>query len=221
MPEDRTFTESNLCSLGPRPQVMTALFLTELRRHYSSADNLEYAVFRERLYTETATTEDSTGIMIEDASVWTPTRTQKRPAILVKRNAWKHLKRLTMANQGIERASKNTQHVKLWRGSHTLFCIAPNGGECELLTAETYRYLMHFGHLFRKYFRLLMFELLDVGPLSMVKEASTHYAVPITIVYGRDESWFIRKHAPPLTDERLQAIFDEHINAQAGKGARG
>ena len=49
-PENRMFRESNLCALGPQPQIMTGLFITELRKHYASADNVEHAVFRERLY---------------------------------------------------------------------------------------------------------------------------------------------------------------------------
>jgi len=217
MTEDRTFQESNLCSLGPRPQIMTGLFITELRKHFSSADNIEHDVFRERLFTQTTATattaSDTTGILIEDATVWTPTRTQNRPAIVVKRNAWKHLKRLTMANSGVD-SDGNTQHVKFWRGSHTMFCIAPNGGEAETLAAETYRFLMHWGPFMRKYFSLLLFELVDVGPVTIVKEASNHYAVPITVAYGWSEQWTIRKHVPPLEDLRLSQLFQTYRDAE-------
>lgn len=213
MPEDRIYQESHLCSLGPRPQIMTGLFLSLLRDHFASADNIEHAVFRERLFTRTSDTEDSTGILIEDATVWTPTRTQKRPAIIVKRNGWKHLKRLTLDSATGKTAEGHTTYVKLWRGSHTLFCLAPNGAEAEVLTAETYRFLMHFGPVFRQYFRLLQWELVDVGSLSNVEEAIKHYAVPITVAYGWDESWLIREHVPPLRDVRLSQIFETYLSS--------
>lgn len=209
MPEDRTYKESNLCSLGPRPQIMTALFVTEMRKHFASADNIEHAVFRQRLFSQTTTGEDSTGILIEDATVWTPTRTEKRPAIVVRRNGWKHQKRLTTDNTGVDEHGR-TQHVKFWRGSHTLFCLAPEGAEAEILAAEAYRLLMHFGPRFRQYFKLLMFELVDVGPLSQVEEANKHYAVPITVAYAWDETWLIRQHVPPLRDVRLSQIFETY-----------
>lgn len=210
MPEDRTFHESNLCSLGPRPQIMTGLFLLLLREHFASADNIEHGVFRERLYTGTSDTEDSTGILIEDATVWTPTRTQKRPAIVVKRNGWKHLKRLAFAGAtGLDEEGHQT-YVKLWRGSHTLFCLSPEGGEAEVLAAETYRFLMHFGPIFQQNFKLLQFELVDVGSLSQIEETSKGYAVPITVTYGWDEAWIIREHVPPLRDVRLSQIFETY-----------
>jgi len=208
--EDWTTKDSSLCSLGPRPQIMTGLFLTLLREHYASADNIEHAVFRERLYTEVSGSEDTTGVMIEDSTVWTPTRTENRPAIIVRRDGWQHLKRLTFDSSSGVDSSGRLHYAKLWRGSHTLFCISPSGAETEILTAETYRFLMHFGPVFRRSFGLHMFELLSVGPLSQVEEASKHYAVPITVAYGWDESWLIREHVPPLRDVRLSQIFETY-----------
>jgi hypothetical protein len=205
-PEDRTFHESSLCSLGPRPQIMTGLFVTLMRNHFADADNIEHAIFRSKLFVAGATT----GVLIDDATVWTPDRTQKRPAIIVRRNKWMHLKRLTGFSTGTTEDGFS-EHVKLWRGSHTLFCMAPEGAEAEILAAESYRFLMHFGPIFRKYFKLLMFELLEVGALSQVAEVNNLYVVPITIGYGWDEKWHIRTHAPPLGDIRLSGIFTTYL----------
>jgi len=207
MPEDRTTQQSNLCSLGPRPQIMTGLFVSLLQDHFADADNIEHAVFRDRLYVA----GEETKILIEDATVWTPDRTQKRPAIIVKRNAWKHLKRYTLANTGVTEEGY-VGHSKVWRGSHTIFCVAPKGGETETLAAETYLFLMRFGPVFRQYFQLLQFELVDIGALSQLEEDSTHYVVPITVMYGWDETWNIRQHVSPMRDVRLSRIFSTYLD---------
>lgn len=205
-PENRLYRASHLCSLGPRPQIMTALFTLLLREHFAAADNIESAVFRERLYKGGADA-DSTGILIEDATVWTPTRTQKRPAIIVKRNGWKHIKRLTFNSVAQTTQEGHKEYTKLWRGSHTIFCIAPHGAEAEELTREVYQFLMRFGPLFLRYFLLLMFELMEVGELHRLEESTTGYVVPITVAYGWSESWIIRRHIPALPDSRLEEIF--------------
>lgn len=213
--EDRTFVESNLCTLGPRPQIMTGLLMSLLREHFASADNIEHAVFRQRLFTKVAGAEDTTGIMIEDASVWTPNRSGKRPAILVKRNAWEHQKRLTLDASAGTTDAGDPQYVKLWRGSHTIFCVAKSCGEVETLVAETYRFFMHFGPVIMEWFNLLMFELLEVGAPAMVDEANQYWAVPITIAYGWDELWTVRQWMPVLKDVRLSDVFAAYYDPPA------
>jgi len=210
-PEDRTYQESSLCSLGPQPQVMTAAFVALFRDHFASADNIEHAVFRERLYTG-STAEDSTGILIEDASVWTPTRTARRPAIIIKRNGWQHTKRLAGANTG-KISEDYTEHVTYMQGSHTVFCMSPNGGETEVLAAEVYRHLMRYSEIFRKYFTLQRFVLGDIGPLSILQETTIHFAVPISVAYGWQERWLLKKHAATITDTRLAAIFEQYYGS--------
>lgn len=214
VPEDLTFRESNLCSLGPRPQIITGLFLTLLRRHFADADNIEHRVFRDRLYTQGTmlddTADDSTGILIEDATVWTPSRTGKRPSIIVKRNAWQQEKRFSFDSQATATEEGHPQYVKVWRGSHTLFCISKSGAETEILTAEAYRFLMHFSPIFRHYFNLLLFEVLEVGGLGQLDEATKRYVVPLTIGYGWSDSWTLIQHVPTIRDIRLSQIFETY-----------
>ena len=214
MPEDRTHHTSHLCSLGPRPQIMTGMFLLWLREHYADSDNIEHAVFRSRLYKDVdSSEEDESGILIEDVRVWTPTRTGMRPAILVKRNAWQHPKRFTFGGAAGTTEEGHTRYGKLWKGSHTIFCVSPVAAEAEILAAETYRFLMHFGPLCREHFKLMELELLQVGELSQVEEDVTSYVVPITIGYGWSETWIIREHVPPLRDIRLSAIFETYTGS--------
>jgi len=207
MPEDWTSTPDTLCALGPTPQIMTSLFLTWLREHFSDSDNIEHAIFRDRLWDSEAC---ATRVMIEDATVWTPEMTQRRPALLVKRNSWEHTKRFTFDSQSGTTEDGRPTYTKLWRGSHTIFAVSPEGGECEILVAETYRFLMHFGPIFRQYFNLMKFELLQVGELSMIEETSKAYACPITVAYGWQENWAIRPWGPNITDLRLSQIFETY-----------
>jgi len=210
MPEDWTSHPNSLCAMGPQPQIMTGLFVALLREHYADANNIEHEVFRDRLYRRVPD-PNATGILIEDSNVWTPGRTQKRPAIVVKRNAWEHMKRFTLDSLSGTSEDGWPQYTKLWRGSHTIFCISPEGGECETLVAETYRFLMHLGPVFRREFNLLKFELMQVGPLSMLEETSKHWTVPITVAYGWSETWIIRQHQPFTHDLRLSEIFNTYL----------
>jgi hypothetical protein len=70
--------------------------------------------------------------------------------------------------------------------------------------------MIHFGPVFRKYFKLLAFDVLEVGAMGRIKEATNRYAVPITIGYGFDDTWIIREHAPPLRNISLKAIFETY-----------
>jgi hypothetical protein len=215
MPEDRRFKQSNFCSLGPRPQIMTGLFVSLLRQHFSSPDNIDSAIFRERLFRD-APDEDASGtLLIEDATVWTPTRTQMRPGIIVKRNGWQHNKQFTLDSRaGIDKDG-HVQYTKLLRGSHTIFCIAREGAETEVLAAEVYRFFMHFGMVFRHYFGLLMFELVEIGAPAYLEEAPDCFVVPITIGYGWAETWTVQENLASLRDIRLSDVFRTYYGRES------
>lgn len=207
MPEDRRYRQTNLCSLGIRPQLMTGLFVSLLRTHFSSEDNIENAIFRERLFREAPDEDGSGALLIDDATVWAPGRTEKRPGIIIKRDGWQHQKQLTLDSAAGYDEFGNTMYVKLWRGSHTIFCIGREGAETEVLAAEVYRFLMHFGMIFRHYFGLLMFEVLEVGALSQLQDEPDNLTVPITVGYGWSESWTVQENIATLRDIRLSDIF--------------
>jgi len=181
---------------------MTGLMRLLLTDHYRTPDNIEHEQFKRRLWKEGT----DTGILIEDASVWTPELSDKRPAVIIKRNNWRSIK-LGLDNLSGTTPEGFNEHTKFWRGSHTLFCIAKEGAEAEILAAETYRYLLHFGPIFRQYFDLMLFELMEVGGLNELEEASERYAVPLTVAYGWSETWILKLHAPRLKKLALSALF--------------
>jgi hypothetical protein len=126
--------------------------------------------------------------------------------VIIRRNAWKSIK-LGINNLSGTTPTGFNEYTKFWRGSHTLFCIAKEGAEAEILAAETYRYLLHFSPVFRKYFNLLMFELVEVGGLSELEEATERYVVPITVAYGWDETWVLQLLTPRLKHIQLSGLF--------------
>ena len=202
-PEDRTDGQPNpLCSLGPRPIIMTGLMRILLTDHFSDASNIEHKLFRKRLWKK----GDDTGILIEDATVWTPGKTGSRPAVIIKRNTWKSQK-VSLNNFSGINSEGFDEHIKFWRGSHTLFCIAKEGAEAEILAAEVYRMLMHYAPVFREYFNLMLFELMDVGALGEIEEAHECYGVPITVMYGWSDNWVLRLQTPKLKRIGLSELF--------------
>jgi hypothetical protein len=201
-PEDRTEQYSNLCSLGPRPLFMTGILRTLLTTHFSDASNLEDQSLIGKLWSADA----CSNILIEDATVFTPGNTQTRPAVIIKRNTWKSRK-LGINNLNCTTPDGFNQYTKLMVGSHTLFCMAQNGAEAEILCAEVYRYYQHFGPIFREEFGLHMFEVMEAGGLNEIEEASEVYAAPVTIGYAWEDSWILKQHTPKLKTVEFSALF--------------
>ena len=192
-PQSKVYTSSNFCSLGPRPLLMTGFIRRILTDYYSDANNIEHEVFRTRLWNSGL----DTGILIEDVLVWRPELADKRLAILIRRNGWRSQRLSINDIAGITSEGFN-QHFRAWVGSHTLFCMAKEGAEVELLAAETYRYLEHFGPVFRKYFALQKFEVGEVGQPAELAESAEHFTVPITIVYAWQDRWTLHQHTPKI-----------------------
>jgi hypothetical protein len=176
---------------------MTGLFRTLLIDHFSHEDNLE-PPYDAKLFTY----DTDTGILIEDALVWRPVLTEKRPAVIIKRNEWNSIK-AGIGNVSGVTAEGHKQYTKFWKGSHTIFCIAREGAEVEKLCAEVYRYMLHFGQIYRHYLDLLMFELLHVGPVGRVEEMKDHYMVPVSVGYAWAETWILRNTAPAIKSVTL------------------
>ena len=84
-PEVQIDIASALCSLGPRPILMTGLFRLLLIQHFQNASNVEHSEFGLRLRADDSsppdglwTNDDETGIMIESALRWKPELTVTR-----------------------------------------------------------------------------------------------------------------------------------------------
>jgi hypothetical protein len=85
-----------------------------------------------------------------------------------------------------------------WLGSHTLFCLAGEGGEVEKLAAEVWGELIAFAGIMRGPANLLRMEVVEVGDVAVLEESSQHFAVPITVAYGFQQGWRVYPAARPL-----------------------
>jgi len=183
---------------------MDGIFRELLIQHFEAAVNIEHEELTERLFSEIASENK---ILIEEFTTWTPQETQRRLAVIIKRNKWQCQKRGTFDNTSGTTVEGFREHTKIWKGSHTFFAIANEGAEAAILAAEVYRYFNHFGPAFRHYFNLLMFELVDVGPPGRIEEWDEHWGIPITVGYGWADNWILKPDSPVISTISVSNIF--------------
>ena len=186
---------SNWCSIAPRPHLMTGFFREWFINHFANADNIEAKELRGKLWKAV----HSTDIVVESITQWRPDLTQKRPAIIIKRNDWQ-VNRVTIRDElhGKINWDGSKDYAVMVSGSHTLFCIAGKGTEAEILAGEVYRDLMQFAPVIRDELALIKFVVVSVGSLFELEEAKETYGVPVTVSYVAGESWKIIPQAPVL-----------------------
>jgi len=208
-PEQRIEHFSTPCSFGLTPLLMTGFLIQWLGNHFSQRPNIEHPDLRDLLWR--ANTRN--GILIASITNWNPKAVEKRPAVIIKRNAWQPERlgiddRLTPTGDGYEHYSI------LMRGSHTIFCVAGEGGEVEILGAEVFRELLMFASLIRRTLDLKKFSVGELGPVHELQEATENYAVPITVAYASGLVWSIEQDAPKL--KRL--VLSARQLAPTGRG---
>lgn len=194
-PEIRIDKPSNLCSYGHRRLVMTGFLRVLLTNHFSQARSIEHPALRERLWKD----DETTGILIEAITRWTPEVAQRRPAVIIKPGRLlrrrKGINNLEIGS-GLGNGNPHFQQLKL--GSHTLFCIAGEGAEAETLADEVDREMQHFASVIRRGLDLVRFEVTDMGEIFELEEATENYVVPVTVGYAWWDRWELRPHVPVL-----------------------
>jgi hypothetical protein len=199
-PELRIEHYSSPCSFGLTPILMTGFLIQWLGDHFSRRQNIEHPELRDVLWR--ANTRN--GILIASITDWKPAAVENRPAVIVKRNAWQPERlaiddRLTPSPDGYE------HYCMLMRGSHTIFCLAGEGGEVEVLAAEVFRELLSFCSIIRRTLDLARFSVSELGPVNELQEATENYAVPITVAYASSLAWTIEQDAPKMKRFALSA----------------
>jgi hypothetical protein len=176
--------------------MMTGLLRIWLEGHFQDQTLIEDLKLQNKLWRPGLTT----GIVINSVTDWEPGLVEHHPALIIKRNAWRH-QRLGINDQamaGFPNISGDKTFANLWQGSHTIFCISSVGGELEVLAAEVFRELNEFGPVFRQYTGLMRFAVAEVGELAILEEGRQNYVVPITVAYTVQEFWLIRQEAPKV-----------------------
>jgi len=195
---------SSLCSLGMRPHLMTGFLRQHMIDHFSQPAQIEHPNLREYLW---RTGLSASKISIESLTQWRPQDAGSRPAILIRRNSWQvHRMGIGDTMQSPEDHQVFGRYSTIMQGSHTLFCLSREPGECETLAAETYRELLGFSQVIRSQLNLLRFVILEIDQLLPVAEAKEHFGIAITVAYAHNESWTVRKHTPILRTLDLSAF---------------
>lgn len=199
------FTFSAFCQLMASPQILTGLFRDLLQRHFTE-DNIEEADLRNLIWHAS----ENTHIVIESAYRWSPALTQRRPAVVIKRNAYKNF-RVTIGDSRqmpFVDGEGNRSFVTGWLGSHTLFCIANSGAKVELLASEVQRELTGFAEIIRSTLGLLRFQVLEIGAVAILEEAQENFVVPVTVTYAYEQRWSVREQAPRLNNISLSCLVE-------------
>lgn len=196
---------SAICSLGVRPQILTGYFIEHLRRHFQPS-SIEESDLRRLIWRG----DDTSAILVKSIFEWDPRTTEKRPALLVKRNAYRN-HRVGIADKlqapGMDEQG-NALFETFWIGSHTIFCIAKTGAQAELLGTEVQRELTQMGPIVLSALSLYKYQVQEVGPIVEIEEATEDFAVPVTVIWAYHEAWKLRPIAPILRGVKLEQLLD-------------
>lgn len=200
-PEDRGVSVSALCSRGWTPLLVEGLLRDLLTRHFAAPlgiGDLGHLVW---------SPAERTGILIESFYRWLPNLVEKRPAIILRRNAMHNL-RLGIGDAAGATLQGVLEFTTFWLGSHSVYCIHGAGAAAEILALEVQRQLTEFGHLVTQYLKLGQWVVTEVGGVQILEESKQSYVVPITVGWAYAESWALEPDALPLAGVALSAILN-------------
>ena len=189
--------------LGLRPLLITGVCRDILKHHFAQEKNIEAPVLQNAVWQESL----GSGILIESIYRWRGDLVELRPAVIIKRNAYRNLRLVRSDVSGVdERGDRN--FVTAWVGSHTLFCIHGTGASTEILATEVQRLFTGFALEILETFNFLKFQVTDVGELSEVEEATENFVVPVTIGWAYQETWKISSQTHRLSTVEFKLNFD-------------
>lgn len=211
---------SSLCTTGLQAHILTGVFLQLLRSHFSRADTIEEPRLRQCIWVpkdaDPVTPDPQRSrILIEPVYRWDPRQTQARPAVIVRRNDLQPRNRLGIGMNeqfgvggldpnGLPEAGR--EFYLPFQGSHSLFCVAKDGGAAELLSTEVARELYQFARPITQEFGFEFLELAHIGAVSRLEESFEHFAVPVTVNYGFYDHWTVTQLEPRFSGVSLNAV---------------
>lgn len=194
---------STVCQTGWRVLYITGMLRDLLIKHFATPLNVEEGDLRHLVWRD----DERTRILIESVFRWRGDLTEKRPAVLIKRNAYQNL-RLGIGDAAGRDERGMRQFATFWTGSHTVFCIHGSGASVEILATEVQRELTQWHPLFTSRLGLLRWQVTNVGEISEIEEAREHFAVPITVGWAYQELWRIDEESLKLYRISLSALLD-------------
>lgn len=193
---------SSLASMTITSQVVTGIFLWLIRGHFSSPDNIVSSALRDFVYKDR---DPSTGITIEPSVLWNPSQVEARPAVYVRRAAWKaHSGSLSINNMYQSKkpttnlGDNGDRYELLISGGHSILCVARRGAEAEELASEVFFRLVEFAPVIQRDFNFHKFTVDDLGEIAKLEESSEHWAVPVGVSYAFAHGWLLKLLGPYL-----------------------
>ena len=183
--------------------MLTGLVRDILIRHFSTPSNVEEPDLRHLVWRD----DERTGILIESVHRWRGELVEKRPAVIVKRNAYQNL-RLAMGDRSGITEDGHYEYSTFWVGSHTVFCLHRSGASVEILATEVQRELTEFAPVIVQYLGLLKWAVTEVGEISEIEEAKETFVVPITIGWAYEEEWRVELESLKLRKIPLSVLLD-------------
>ena len=190
-----------------KPLILTGIFISLARQHFSRADNLREDSLRESLWNPDDT---KSKILIESVTRWKTNVVQQRPAIMVKRGNIQLDESLsigdmyqahsqTYINRGNKKVVDSGNYFAIMLlSSHTLFCIGNTGAEAETIGTEMYFQLLEFMPIIRDEFNLKRLRVDNLGQVAKLEESSEHWVVPVSVSYAFTHTWSVDKLGPEL-----------------------
>lgn len=212
-----TIKLSHLCERGWQPLLITGFLRDFLIRQWISAENILAPEMKKFLWSP----QNDTGIVIESVSRFQPKLVNKRPAIMIKRNAMTNVPlgmRGKIHNGGNDVKTEKgafEQYATQWAGSHTLFCIHGTSAAAELLATEIKCQVLEFSPVIRRELRLHQCTVANVDTVQELEESTENYVVPITVGWVYEHTWQLKLESLPLKTISLANILsDTDLNSR-------
>lgn len=182
--------------------MLTGLLRDWLIKRFSAPEYLTDPDLRGAIWHE----DPPTGILIETQHRWRPELVEKRPAVILKRNA---MQRLALGIGDRLRTDERGQvrYCAAWVGSHTAFCINGTGAATEILTAEVVAHLSMYAPALRYQLGLMDLAVVEVGEVAELEEAKEHFVAPVTVGWAYTQDWFLELESLKLRTVALQTAL--------------
>jgi len=170
-----------------------------LIQHFADQRNILNGTLRKKFERDGVWREGTdTGIVIESLHKWEPELTEARPALILKEGAWQW-QRMGIGDQaGGDDISGRRYFGGYWQGSHTIFALANEGAEAQILAIEALKSLHMFEQEIMVQLELQRFVPVSIGEVSALQESSENYVVPIVFAYTVPDWWTVIQDAPRL-----------------------
>jgi hypothetical protein len=194
---------STLCSVDKQALGLTGAVMGILQFHFSNPDSVQHPQLKGYIWNNDVKLSK---ILLQHVWQWKIQTGEKRPAILVKRNALNYesvaigdgAATVTDLDDDTLPLTGQTEMQLSCAGSHTIFALSMIPGEAEILAGEIATKLVQFGQAIRQELGFSKFNLTTIGEIFSVEEASGYFGVPITLAYRYAEAWLVESEGPFL-----------------------